>query len=472
MLKRLFLTSLLCLLALPAGAFWQSRDSNYDISIGGAGPGVMTTPVFSIGAMVGSGSLTYYGTVQGAVISYSLSTVSTFRRVPIPISGTLFGLNTAAGYAQTCGGATCPIVTSNINGSNGTVSCTWNSASPYNCNSGATTDAITAGDLFQWQINPNGSAFSNPSPSTIFSQFSFLFTSSVAQQGMILIGPQSTNVTTTSYLSPGSGINPQSTDVGASAVMPTSGNIAGIYALPNGSDNNAGVTHTYSVCKNGSTTCAATPASGVFCANPTPTLNASAGCCANVGGTGVIGSGGPSCSSITAMHVSAGDTISVIVHCASTCSGVSPGIGLIWVPDTTNQVPIFAGTSAVGAFGISDRATSNVGTYNNVPGASTTMTFSNLTVCTQNAVNGTQSLTDTVQSGVTGAAPGSATSMVVNAVPATPNFCSASPLLSGAQDSTHTFSGSASVTMNHLLAVTGAGSGLGFYKQSMVATVP
>jgi hypothetical protein len=66
-------------------------------------PAPMTTPVFSLGGMLGSGTAIEYGGVQGSQQSYTFSTVATARRVPIPIAGVLSNLNTSAGYAQAVG---------------------------------------------------------------------------------------------------------------------------------------------------------------------------------------------------------------------------------------------------------------------------------------------------------------------------------------------------------------------------------
>lgn len=462
MLKRLSLVALLCLLALPALAFWQSRDSNYNIS---SAPSVvgMFTPIFSAVALPASGTATEFGGVQTSSLSSGLSGVATARFTPLPIPGTLSHLNTSLGDAQAAG----PFITDQLNGVLGTVTCAWASSA---CSDSTHSDHAAAGTLMQWVFNANSVAWSQAG-ALPFSPVSFLYQGDNAQEGMILSSPTATGSTVTAYLHPGGGfLTP--TAITANGLLSAAGQITSIFAYPNGPDNGTNQ-HQYIVFKNGAATTLTCTASAV-----NPTL----GCCAtvtatpeNVGGNPLA----PCTTGMTPISFAVGDTLEIQVLCSGTCASVAPGVGLGWTPTITNQVPLFA-TVTISAspffVGVSDytQTTTTHISWENVPAS---MNFGGLMICQPFVVtSGTWSAA--LQSGAT---PGTTPTTIGAGGPAvtygTGSACPGSggggAYVSGAQDSSgNHFSAIAGNTVDTTLTNGGGSGGAGQFKIGMWVTVP
>jgi hypothetical protein len=422
----------------------------------------LITPVMSVFNMPASGINADFGGIGGVGPVSTTSLTTTGRKIPIPVDGTISAL--AAGFSTTQAAGT--TISINLNGGTGNTGCIYATASPFNCNYSGTGDHVAAGTLAQWRMRlPFGSTWVSGGPA----KASFLFQADQGQNGPIFSAPNSTAfASTTEFEGVGT---PQVSPVEtiASVVQPAIGQIAGIYAYPNASDNGANV-HTYTLVKNGTATalaCSGDPAN--------PTL----GCCANVGGTGNIGGSSLSpCSSITAITVAVGDTLSIQVTCGGTCASINPGMSLIWQPTTAGQVPLYNLTnspsqtvpffsSAVDA-SFSQTVATN---WNFTPNLASTMTLSKLLACTTSTIT-TGTWGDQFQYSTTLVAP--ATNSALVATYGSSNTCPGSSgiLHSGFQDTTDTQAVSAGYTLGFNIIPTGTPTGATRWKASMVATVP
>jgi hypothetical protein len=455
----------LCLstaLALAGG--WNSRDSTYNNASSFTPPAGMITPVVSSTSPLTSGGSTFFMPPVG---SFSIATIGTGglnRRVPIPISGTLFGVVAHLNTAMT----TASFVDQH-NTSTGTVGCNFSAG--VDCNSGAATEHFTAGDFLQWVWTPGGTwAQSGSAPQVN----SWLFQAdSGASSGMMLSGPTNTAIggaAVNIFMPFGTVYNSANaaTEALASSIMPAAGSISGLYVISNATEH-ATNPHVYTLVKNGTNT-------GLTC---TPAAGTSTGCCINVGGVGAI-SAGPSCSSGSAVSIAVGDTISLNVNCASaTCNSVSPGASVIWNPTTPGQAVFQATNNSAGPSplftGMSDALFSTTQTnWQIAPFLGSTMTLSNLIYCVQVAPTGVTSRTATTQfNTVPGTAPGTNSALTTTFSSSTPcPGANSGVMLGGSQDTTHTFTVNASYSLDHSLTISGSPPASGYIKLGVVATVP
>lgn len=430
----------------------------------------LITPVMSIFNPSTSGSQTLWGALAGAGPVGTTSNSATARRIPIPVAGTISAL--AAGFSTTQPAGTA--IRINLNGANGNTDCVYATTSPFNCSYSGTGDHVVAGTLAQWKISlGSGSWNTSGGPA----QASFLFQADSGQNGPIFSAADSTAVASSTIFEGIGTPSPSATEAIASVVQPAGGQLAGIYCYPNGSDNGANV-HSCTVMQNGVATalaCTDDPAN--------PTL----GCCANVGGTGNIG-GNPlaPCSSISAITVAVGDTLSNQVSCGGTCATINPGMSVIWQPTTSGQVPLYASTASSPStsvpwfLSVVDAAFSQtVATNWNIsPNLTGTMTFSNLIACTF-STTALGSWQETFQYTLgTNLAPPSTNSPVV-ATFGNGNLCPYSGvparlLNGGFQDTTHSQVVSAGYTLglNIVPSVGTAPTAASRWKTSVVVTVP
>ena len=302
MKRSILVVSFLLLALIPAYAFWQSRDSGYNVT-GGPPPVNMSSPVFSHVGLPNSGTAAQFGGTIASSTSASWGAASTGFQTPIPADGGINGLYSALVNANT--GA---VVVDNINGTDKTLTCSYTPASaPFFVLPDSThTDTVSAGDLFQWHWTTS-TAWAQGA--TTSQRISFLFTASGGQIGIMLTGPSAATVagaTVNAWVGLNTAASTAGTaDTNVSSLMPEGGALNSLYCFPNATENTT--PHICTVWKNGSATAL------------TCTLAASSGggCCVNLTSSGHIGgSGGPSCSSSTSVTFVLGDKISVNFNCA------------------------------------------------------------------------------------------------------------------------------------------------------------
>lgn len=440
----------------------------------GAATGMITPMTASI-SLPTSGTATEYAPIQGSGTLSTNTTTANVRAIPIPIAGVISGLYSNLTVSQ-FNVTTSAFVTDRVNGANKTLTCSFSAVvAPYSCFDSVHTDAINAGDLVQWVFSPGSSTWAQTVDPN---QVSLVFTSTSPNQGMLLSGTSNSAVpaaTAAVYQGFGTVSNNITT---ASSIMPVAGQITGIYATPNVSEN-ASFPHTYTVYHNGAST-------GISCIASTTTVTA--GCCANLTGSGVIGGTSVSCGTISAITIAAGDTLSAQVSCHSVptnnCNSVLPGISLIWVPSTAGQAVVTtqftSNVSVTEYMGISDNTLfSSQTTYQLIPylGVGGSMTLSNLIACTGISPGGTAARTFTTQSATTpGTAPtttaGGPVTVLSVANGACPGAMSAA-LLGGNQDTTHTIVVGSGYSVDTVHTPTGspAGGAAFPWKISYAATV-
>lgn len=433
----------------------------------------LVTPVMSIFGPSVSGVSTNWGGLAGVGPIGTTGAAITGHKIPFPVAGTISGGAFGLSTSQAAGTA----IRINLNGINAATGCVYATASPFSCNSGAATDHVSAGTLAQWKIAlPFGSGW-NASGGP--AQASFNFQADSGQSGPLFSAPSATgSASTTNFESVGLPfINAVESIV--SVAQPAPGQLAGIYCFPNASDSGAAV-HSCTVMQNG-------VATALACSNDpaNPTL----GCCANVGGTGNIGGSALApCSSITAISVAIGDTLSIKIQCGNgttdTCASINQGMSVLWQPTTAGQVPLYTITntpsttipwfsSAVDAIFSQTSATN----WNFSPNLASTMTLSNLLACTTSTIT-TGTWTEQFQYSATLIAP--ATNAPLVATYGSGSTCPGpgTILHSGVQDTTHTQSVSAGYTLGFNIIPCVAGGACGTptantrWKTSMVVTVP
>ena len=231
--------------------------------LGGGGKGVapinnLKTPTLATFSLPTSGTATYYVPPVGASNIAILG--STAHNVPIPVQGAVTGLYAALNAAQAAA------ITANENGAAGSVACSFGGA--ISCNYSGAGDSIAAGTLLEWQWSTTSAwVQSSSSPGSI----SFLFTAANGQQGFLLSGPPNSAIpgaTTNAWVGFGGVYVSVASDANVSSIMPTGGQIAGLYVTPNAPE--ASNLHVYTVWHNGSAT-------GITCTPGTGT----GGCCVN-----------------------------------------------------------------------------------------------------------------------------------------------------------------------------------------------
>lgn len=454
------LSSLLALLLSLGSASAQTVPLGSGILQGPSG-GTLT-PIFSIFQPAAT-TTTYFGDFAVAPLSAQggLTNAATGRQVPIAAAGSIKDLacNTPAITGGT-GGAVFFVK----NGVQETVNCTTPTGTDT-----THSDAVNACDLIQWKFNPGGGTWVASQ-----GQVASVFQSSTANQVVIETSPSSgaLAVSATEFLSLGAPFTSVS-DSASSGLFGIAGQIQGLCFFPNANDTGANQ-HTATIWHNG--------ASGTMaCSDASDGL----GCCANVTGTGFIGGSGVKACSATAfspVSISSGDTVSIQITCGGTCSSITPGVGLLFVPSVPNQVPLFAvsnnPTTFPAWYSTTDAASASVGTTNFIgsiaPAGISSITFSNLTACSQ--FNPGSAHTRTFQ-------PEYATSLITptTAMPQSVSYtisqnCTGYLVSSlgwagGGSDTTDTFVGHAGYTFNTESSAT-SGSTVGtLYKISQTAVV-
>lgn len=468
MLKRLVGAGLaLCLSAALAQAFWQSRDSNYNLSIPSTTSN-LSTPVFGSFDPPTSGTTTFWSPLVGASLTGTLSSASTGRRIPIPIAATIKSLFASFTNAQP--NAT---LTAWENTAAGSVVCTTAGTTPDTCVYSGAGDVLAAGTLLQWEWQANGTAWAQTS--NVPTQISFIAVASNGQQGFLLSAPSNTSdpgTTTVAYAGFGGawfGGATAVTESNMSSIISIPGEIDGLYVIPNATEN--ATPHVYTVYKNG-------VATAMTC---TAAASASTGCCVNLTGSGTIG-GGPACGTTSSVSVLANDTLSVQYSCAGAptvpCAGVFPGASLIWKPTNANQVPLTAQINAAlntsrwtGLEDISLNA-NNV-PFQTTPNVPVSITLSNFIACVNTNPTGSGSWIMNINSAT---APGTAPTTNTGLANTISNGLScpgANPYSwFGAQDTTHTFSALAGYSLVDALTLSGSPVGSAIAKFAMAVTVP
>ena len=300
---------------------------------------------------------------------------------------------------------------------------------------------------------------SSSSPGSI----SFLFTAANGQQGFLLSGPPNSAIpgaTTNAWVGFGGVYVSVASDANVSSIMPTGGQIAGLYVIPNGPETSN--LHVYTVWHNGSAT-------GITCTPGTGT----GGCCVNNYATpGTIG-GSVACTATAPITVAAGDTLSVNISCASSsCANIAPGISLIWEPTTPGQAVLNAQWDATPATtrwaGLDDtNVFSTASPFQVTPNVPVSMTIKDLTACIGSSPGGSASWTLAPQY-----ATAPATSPTTAAGP-TVSLTSSTVCPSFTQDTTHSFAAGPGYSLFHAQSVgSGSPAGSSIWKIGMVATVP
>jgi hypothetical protein len=387
--------ALAVLIGLAGGAAAQEEIIGGGVYRPANPPTGLTTPIMSTFVLPASGTTIQYG---GQIGNWSLGQLGavTTRNMPIPIAGTIYGLYTnlnAVNSAATIGDL--------INGNPGTITCAYTpTTTPFFCNDTTHSDAVNVGDAFVWKWDPHGVAWAN----NVTNQASFLLTSSSPQQGALLMGvwPGIASAATY-YLGPGGGATGGGNELTFSAILPQAITVTGLFALTNAAEN-ATDAHVFTLCKNGSATCSASPSSGMFC---TPGLSASGGCCTDTTGSAhhIGGGSGPACTLASSVSFAAGDTISVLMSCAggTDCATINPAIGLAYTPGVpnqavlTNQAAVALGNWFGGFYGSS--IVSSQFNYDMIPAlGGKSITFANLIACSSVAPGGTAARIITSQS--------------------------------------------------------------------------
>jgi hypothetical protein len=358
-------------------------------------PTGLTAPIMATFVLPGSGTNLQYGGQIGSWVSGQLSATATNRLIPIPIAGTIYGLYSNLGLVNSAA-----TITDVINGNAGTVTCAYTpTTAPFSCNDATHSDAVNVGDTFEWKWDPHGVAWLQ----NVTSSVSFLLTSTSPQQGALLMGVwPGVGAQAANYLAPGGGATGNATEITISAILPEAITVTGLFALTNAAEN-ATDAHVFTVCKNGSSTCSASPSSGMFC---TPGLSASGGCCTDTTGSAhhIGGGSGPACTLASSVSFAAGDTVSVLMSCAggTDCATVNPGIGLAYTPGVPNQAVLTAqATVALSSWfaGFNGLIVSGQFNYNIIPAlGSKSIIFANLIACTSVAPGGTAARIITSQS--------------------------------------------------------------------------
>lgn len=472
MLKRVGLAcATLLLSAALAQAFWNSRDSNYNLSIAASPSGGLVTPVLSIFPLATSLGFPVFGGIAGTDLSNTTAQNSpAIRRVPVPLAGTITALAAAFPVTQPAGtsialnlGATAGVF--------GNTTCTYATSSPFNCAYSGIGDHLAAGALIQWQVTlGSGTWNATGGPA----QASFLFTADSGQNGPLFSAAGSTAAPTGGtpiYESVGMP-SVSTAEVIVSSLQPAAGAIAALYVYPNGSDNGANI-HTYTLFKNGSATalaCSGDPSN--------PTL----GCCINVGGTGNIGGNALApCSNGSAISVAVNDTLSIQMSCGGTCAAVNPGMSVLWQPSTPGQVPLFNATNTPSPTvqWFSSAIDSQYSTITNVnwniaPNLPSTMTIGSLLACTSSTIT-TGTWTAQLQYSTSLIAPATTTGAPV-ATYGSGSTCPGSGvggvMHSGAQDLAHSLVVSPNYTLGFNIIPTSTPTVNSRWKTGMVVTVP
>jgi hypothetical protein len=435
----------------------------------------MTTPVLSSFNPPTSTTDTFFSPPVGSSGTAILSAATTARRVPLPIAGAIKGLSANLNTAQNT--ATPGSITDNINGTNGTVTCSFTAAAaPFSCNDPTHGDTVAAGALMQWSLAAGTGPWAQTSG--VPEQVSFLFTASGGQQGMLLSGPTNSGIAgtiTASFVGFGVALAPATatqTEINISSIAPSAFQANSLYVIPNGTENT--VPHVYTVFQNG-------VATSLSC---TAAASSTGGCCVNLTGSGTIGgSGGPACTTSAAtLNVAVGDTLSVEVACSSaTCATVSPGIGVGIVPAVTNQAPLMAEwdlNTPNDFVGFEDNSLiSTAINFQLIPQLSSgSMTFSDLIACTAVSPGGTATRTLTSQSatapGVTPTAPSGGTAATLSVANGACPGANSGTLLAGSRDTTHTWTASAGNVAINSLGESGSPVASTVWKVGMVVTVP
>jgi hypothetical protein len=222
-MRRVFLLILLTVASVPALAFWQSRDSNYNISIGGAASTFLTAPIL-IPASNATGGAAFYQVAGGSPLAGNTGASAALVDIPVSTSGTISNFCITSSFTGT--------------GSN-----YWNYAVTYDDvdqTLAVNTLSITAGTpVCDTTVGHNVSyaaghkltihktATGAPTNDTV--QYSFLMTDASGQFGTIFIAPSSvaTTVGTAQYIGYGNAFN--ATENIVSMYFPVAGHIDNLY---------------------------------------------------------------------------------------------------------------------------------------------------------------------------------------------------------------------------------------------------
>lgn len=424
-----------------AALLWASAASANMLTMGagGSGPGPIITPLFSVtndtttGNAYGASNCTF-----GLTCTYVVATGAFPIVIPIPVT-----LTEVTAYF---GGNAGTVISNFFTSSPGATTCTL-VASSGPCNQVA-SEAIAQGTLFQWQ-----QAFATgPGAGRI----SALFQSATGHTTEWFKAFQPNNssnvISAVAYLPIDGGAAIQNSDAAASQAMPTGGTLTGMYFFPNGP---GGATnyHIAQLEKNGA------DVSGWTCNDSAST----SGCCFNVAGAGKI-NGGPSCTALAALTYSAGDTFSWKVSCATAgCSTIYPALSLSGI-STGGGVPLLAANRTLSATplyaGVTDNAATATSTnvyYSLIPQPPNSTTFFDFFNCVSTSPGGSNSRVGAVYYGATLASnPTTASGMTTGNITAS----TACPLTGtggagamasyfGAQDTTHTYAGTANYNLGY-----------------------
>lgn len=435
------------------------------VGLAGASVSNLTTPIFSSVLLPNTGTSAEFGGTQSttALNSQVYSTSGIARQVPLPFAGTVSTLNCHLGVANSS-----ITMLDNINGADGSIGCDFTDGNQNHTSTG--TNNVSAGNIFQWHWANNGlgPAWNQ---GTTPSQFSFLYQSSNGQHAAIFFQPtnQAVGATTSYYGFPSGSSGTSETGLANILCSICGGVINGFYAIPNANENAS--THAYTLIVNGS-------ASSMTCTGSA----GRAGCCVNAnaspGTMGYAGIGVATCTTVAPITVNPGDSLSVQVSCpvcsSPTPQNIIPGVGVDFIPATTNVVPVFTySTTATNSFsGVSDASVAASQTnYQTIPAS---MTFSHLQICSLLATTGSQTRQVALQYGASpGTAPTTSAGPVAQATNGT-GACTGAmsgTYLSGFQDNTDTFAATAGQTVDFAATFTNTPSSTAL-KFSAAVTVP
>ncbi len=286
-------------------AFWQSRDSNYNIAISGAVLTAMDTPLITSAASPSNSATRYVGFAGGnaAGVTGTVANIS----APIAIAGTISSLSVSLATTVTTGTW---VVVLNKNGSDdASFKCSITSGTT--CTYSATTVTVAAGDLLAWAVEPATTPTAQG-----FIQIAATLTATTGISALFAAtttgSPSTTVPNYTSF--GGTGTSWQTAELLAENVVPTGGTIDNLFVATNGTPGTG--TYTIAVNHNGSAT------------SLTCTIS-SASPCSDTNGA-------------HAFTVAAADTISVVETPSTAPTSRSLTVSARWTPTINGESLLFA----------------------------------------------------------------------------------------------------------------------------------
>ena len=344
-MKRLALILALFAGLTPASAFWQSRDSNYNIAAGGGGcSNCMVTHLFVAagnGTVGPSNASTSYFGMNGTSAGLGWTTTQINREFPSPVAGTFSNLEVV--FNTTLSQGSWVVSFNDVTSGSNTLTCTIDTthATCGDTNAGHNI-TVAVGDIIDFSANPNGTT---PTAQTNPVQLGIVFTSTVGNESPLYSSTTSgtTNNATPEYTGFGylsTGWN--ATEVNVSSIVAAPGTIDQLNVYAPTAAPGAGKTFTYTLYKNGSPTSLKCPMTGTGAGNQVCVDS-------NVG---------------DAVTVAAGDTISLQAAPTGTPTiTVAQAGDARWVPSTPGQSLVMEVSVAAPTVVAATRFMNFAGTY-------------------------------------------------------------------------------------------------------------